>query len=50
MVCAKLQGFLLQDCHEWSIASAKRSDYSSYHVQEGRFANAQESCFQGVKR
>ena len=49
MVCAELQRVLLEGRQEWRIASAKRSDKSSTILQDGRFANAQETRFQGAK-
>ena len=50
LVKQTLLQFLSSDCQEWHILAAKSSDKSNNHLQEGRFANAQESCFQGAKR
>ena len=42
MGCAELQVCLLADCQEWRNVVAKFSDKSSTHLQDGRFAKAQE--------
>ena len=43
---AELQRGLFADCQVWHFQAAKRSDMSSTIMQEGRFADAQESRFQ----
>ena len=45
----ELQGVLFADCQKWHFQAVKRSNKSSTILQEGRFANAQQSCFQGAK-
>ena len=48
MDCVEVQGGLFADRQEWHFQAAKRSDKSSKIQQEGRYADAQESRFQGV--
>ncbi len=42
----ELQGCLLANFHQLRIVAAKRSDKFRTHLQEGQFANAQETRLQ----
>ena len=44
-----MQGGLFAVCKEMHCKAAKRSDKSSNILQEGRFADAQESRFHAAK-
>ena len=46
---AELKGGLYADCQEWLFLAAKRS-VMTVIMQEGRFADAQESRFQAANR
>ena len=50
MNCAELQGCLFADCQEWHFQARKRTDKSSTILQDGRFADAEESRFHVTKR
>ncbi len=49
MDCFEQHGALFDVCQEWHFEVSKRSDNSISILQEGRFADVHEECFQGAK-